>query len=79
MKFEEILPLMREGKKARLASDIEGEYWICGYQGLMSDMSDKMPVIIRINKNGCAPSTTYDWGIARWMIMAEDWVVYERA
>ncbi len=78
MKFEEILPLMREGAKARLCSNTEGEYWICGYQGLMADMSDKMPVIIRIDKNECAPRTLYDWGISRWMIMSEDWEIYER-
>ena len=33
MKFEEILTFMRQGKKARLASDKEGEYWICGKTG----------------------------------------------
>ncbi len=77
MKFEEILPLMREGKKARLASNEEGEYWICGYQGLKEDGSDKFRTILRMDKDGCAPLTTWDWGIARWMIMSDDWEVVE--
>ena len=73
MKFEEILPLMREGKKARLESDTDGEYWICGYRGF--DLESRVPSIERIDKNGCAPATSFDWGIARWMILRDDWVL----
>ena len=75
MRFEEILPLMREGKKARLEDDKDGEYWICGYSGF--DESSKVLTIIRMDKNNCAPTTTYDWGIGRWMVMRDNWVAVE--
>ena len=73
MRFEEVLPLMRAGAKARMQSNTDGEYWICGSQGILD--SPKHPIIIRMDKNDCAPLTTWDWGIARWMIMAEDWEI----
>lgn len=76
MKFEEILPLMRQGKKARLANDIDEDYWICGYQNFI-DGTNKMPIIIRMDKNDCAPLTQRDWGIARWMIMDESWEIVD--
>lgn len=77
MKFEEILPLMREGKKARLSSNQEGEYWICGSIGNPEIGIPIILTIVRMDNNDCAPRTTYDWGIARWMVMADDWEVHE--
>jgi len=77
MKFEEVLPLMREGKKARLINNYDGEYWICGSIGNPGLGMPLQPTIHRMDKNDCAPRTKDDWGIHRWAIMRDDWEIVE--
>ena len=77
MKFEEVMPLMREGKKARMASNTDGEYWICGKIGNPDFGLPMQLTIIRMDKDNCALCSTRDWAIERWAIMAEDWEIVE--
>lgn len=76
MKFEEVLPLMREGKPIWLPNP-EGDYWIAGRASLPG--MDAWLTMIKLNKDGEAPYEPSEWGIPRWMIMSSDWELYERA
>lgn len=49
MKFEEVLPLLREGKKARHQRMKDKEYWICGYMSLPG--CEKIPTLPTLIKN----------------------------
>lgn len=76
MKFEDVLPLMRQGKKARHGRMKDGEYWICGFSGLQ-DM-EKWSTLIKVFHNPFQPDTDiYSWGIERWAIMCDDWEVVD--
>ena len=76
MRFEEILPLMREGQKAKHGRMKDNEYWICGYSSLGD--SEKWPTLIKMYENPFeADRDGYSWGIERWAIMADDWFVVE--
>jgi hypothetical protein len=77
MKFEEILPLMREGKKAKYALMHEGEFWICGFEGV-----DKDPTLIKMFDSplqcDCEDfSLPRYWGIERWAIMCDTWEIID--
>lgn len=80
MKFEEVLPLMREGKKARHSKMEDGEYWICGYAG-MDGIEKWLTLIKMINdpvQNKCTPDTSrWAWGVERWAIMDDTWEIVE--
>lgn len=78
MKFEEILPLLREGKKARHARMKDGEYWICGYASFLQE--NKWPTLIKVFDNPFenernADVSTWSWGIERWAIMCDTWEI----
>lgn len=76
MKFEEVLPLMREGKKAKHLRMKDGEYWIYGYASF--EGLEKWPTIIKIFNNPFeADKNSYSWGIERWAIMVDDWEIIE--
>ena len=80
MKFEEILPLMREGKKARHKRMKDGEYWIIGYAELSG--LDKWMTLIKMfdnpfEKEKYSDGGCYAWGIERWSIMCDDWEIVE--
>ena len=76
MKFEEILPLLREGKKAKHASMKDDEYWILGYAKF--EGMDKWPTLIKMFKNPFeADRDSYSWGIERWAIACDTWELYE--
>ncbi len=75
MKFEKVLPLMREGKKSRHSEMEDGEYWICGYAG-MNGIEKYLTLIKMINdplENKCTIDTTrFSWGIERWQL----WMIH---
>jgi hypothetical protein len=80
MKFEEVLPLMREGKMARMKSENDGSWWICGRQGFpATNCSEEsyIPTIIRLEVDGRHSSDRFSWGISRCAIMADDWEIIE--
>jgi len=66
MRFEEVLPLMRKGKKARHLRMKNGEYWTCGFQGF--EDNDKWPTLIKMFENPFESelypdSSSWSWGI----------------
>lgn len=78
MKFEEILPLMRDGKKARHSRMKDSEYWICGYASF--EGIDKWPTFIKIfdspfESEKRADVSSWSWGIERWAIMCDTWEI----
>lgn len=80
MKFEEILPLMREGKKAKHMRMKEGEYWICGHSSFAG--SEKWPTLIKVFKNPFQNERTpdqssYSWGIERWALLCDTWEIVQ--
>lgn len=76
MLFEEVLPLMRQGKKAKHARMRDNEYWICGNASI--EGIDKWPTLIKIFENPFeAERYSYSWGIERWAIMADDWYIVD--
>jgi hypothetical protein len=86
MKFEEILPLIREGKKAKCPTyDDAGEFWIAGYIGLPDVYDDKGELIQsekhltihRMDIMGKFINDKHSWGICRWAIMDESWELME--
>jgi hypothetical protein len=81
MKFEEILPFMREGKKVRHARMKEGEYWIC-CNAAFTGTEQTWPTLTRAFKNPfdkevVSDGGSYAWGIERWAIMDETWEIIE--
>lgn len=80
MKFEEVLPLMREGKKAKHSKMKDGEYWICGKAGLPG--CDFFPTLIKVFDNPfeterASDTSSWSWGIERWAIMCDDWEIVD--
>ncbi len=68
MKFEEILPLMRQNKKARHQRMKSGEYWICGYASMQG--VEKWPTLIKVFDNlfeneRMVDVSSWAWGIER--------------
>lgn len=81
MNFEEVLPLMREGKKARHGRMKEGEYWICANASFIDD-SHKWPTLVKVFDNPfenerSADVSSWAWGIERWAIMCDSWEIVE--
>lgn len=81
MKFEEILPFIREGKKVRHARMKDGEYWICCNAAFIGT-EQTWPTLTKVFKNQFdnqpeCDGGSYAWGIERWAIMDETWVVVE--
>ena len=81
MKFEEILPLIRQGKKARVKECRNGEYWKAGFQIIESpcELHHWCPkfTIICCDKNGEIIINKRSWGISRHLIMDEDWEIID--
>ncbi len=76
MTFEEVLPLMREGKKAHHSRMKTGEHWICGYASM--EGVEKWPTLIKVFHNPFQPDIDiYSWGIERWAIMCDTWEIIE--
>lgn len=77
MKFEEVLPLMREGKKARNGRMKGGEYWTCGYAKLNgTGETEKWLTLVKIYNNPFVKDNDiYSWGIERWALMCDDWEI----
>lgn len=76
MNFEEVLPLMRQGKKARHLRMKDGEYWTCGYASI--EESDKWLTLIKVFDNAFDHDRdSYAWGIERWALMADDWEIVD--
>ena len=77
MKLEEILPHLRNGKKAfNKIYDENGEYWIAGFIGL-TGTELKTLTIHRVNKEGLFLNGETDWGIPRWLLMSDEWELLE--
>jgi hypothetical protein len=80
MKFEEILPLLREGKKARHGRMKAKEYWICGTASMPG--MDKWPTLIKVfdnpfeNERLC-DKDSWAWGIERWAILCDSWEIVD--
>lgn len=84
MKFEEILPLLREGKMAKHARMKDGEYWIVGKSGFKAlvGLDDEWPTLIKVFKNPFEKEKfcdggSYSWGIERWAIMCDTWEIVD--
>jgi hypothetical protein len=82
MKFEEILPLMREGKKAKHSRMKDGEFWMCCTLGFGKDDPMKFPTLAKMFTNPFhdevkAEGGSYNWGIERWAIMCDDWEIVD--
>lgn len=79
MKLEEILPLIREGKKFTIKNyDSDGEHWIAGKIGFIGMKPEDMTLTLhRINKSDCAISEPNSWGIPRWAILDDSWEICE--
>ncbi len=76
MKFEEILPLMREGKKAKHARMKDGEYWILCYESFQG--SEKWLTLTKMFENPFENDrNSYSWGIERWAILEDSWEIVE--
>lgn len=76
MKFEEVLPLMREGKKAYIPSHyMEQEYLICGKQGNTELGIPIINTIIKVNSKNEFINDSYSWGIPCWAIMSDQWTI----
>lgn len=80
MKFEEVLPLMREGKKARHSRMKANQYWICATMSVLG--SGNIPTITKIFDNPfenekTRDSDSYSWGIERWAMMEDTWEIVE--
>jgi hypothetical protein len=80
MKFEEILPLMREGKKAQTDHDrAYNAYWMCADAKVNDYWMDDIPAathytVIRINEKGEGKFTAE---IFLLLVMDESWEVME--
>ncbi len=77
MKFEEILPFMREGKKVRHARMKDGEYWICCNASFMGTEQTWPTITKAFNNPFELDEGRHVWGIQRWAIMDETWEVVE--
>lgn len=79
MRFEEVLPLMRQGKKARMKIDEEdGCYWVVATSYFPpDDRTNGIKTIAKIEKDGFFHPNRWSWGIPCWAVMAEDWEVIE--
>lgn len=78
MKFEEVLPLMRESKKARTKSDMDyGFYWICGKKGNEELGFPMIPTIVKIQNDGTHLHEKCSLGISTCAIMDESWEIFE--
>lgn len=80
MLFEEVLPLLREGKKARHGRMKEGEYWICGYATMPG--LDKWLTLFRgfdnCNERSVdTNSSSWSSGFERWAICCDSWEIIE--
>lgn len=76
MRFEEVLPLMREGKKARHERMKVQEYWVCGHVSF--EGVEKWPTLIKVFHNPFQPDNDiYSWGMERWAIMCDTWEIVE--
>lgn len=84
MKFEEVLPLLREGKKAYYPTDKEGgSYFIAGYIGMPDCYDDdgklvtseKILTIHEVTKDGLGVVNKNSWGLSRWMLMCDQWEI----
>ena len=76
MKFEEVLPLMRDGKKAKHARMKAGEYWVYGFANVPG--CEKWPTLIKMFENPFQPDRDiYSWGIERWAILCDSWGIIE--
>lgn len=80
MKFDEVLPLMREGKKARHGRMNKGEYWIGGYASFQG--MDKWLTLIRVFDNSFENecyriASNWASGIENWAIMCDTWELVE--
>jgi hypothetical protein len=81
MKFEEVLPLMREGKRAILKSCSDDE-WTVAFQFFTHSCNeppnDKQLTLVQINpRDGSKLTDVYAWAIPRWAIMSDDWEIVE--
>ncbi len=77
-RLEEALPFMREGKKARMKSDIEsGIYWICGKYGNESLGIPMTLTIIKMQKDDTCIPDRWSWGMPCWAVMADDWEIID--
>lgn len=78
MKFEQVLSLMRDGKKGVLRSlDDDGGYWVCGTAHFLYSDEPPRNTVIRCEKNGKHIATRHVWGIPLWALMSEEWEVID--
>ena len=73
MKFEEVLPLMRDGAKAEIVGVSDGSYWVCCYQSIAHEPGGEKDClsIAKLESDGTHILDRFTWGIPRCAIMAE--------
>lgn len=82
MKFEEVLPFMREGKRAKIIDPgISGggwDYpWIVCTQSLPYEIDERWLALTRLNSKGQYIADAYSWGIPTWAVMSDKWEIIE--
>lgn len=77
MRFEEVLPNMREGKKAKLPNYSEDRCWIVCEARMDLLTPDSWLSLACIDSEGKAREDSRTWGIPRWAIMSEDWEIVD--
>ncbi|QHJ76041.1 MAG: hypothetical protein [Bacteriophage sp.] len=91
MKFEEILPLLRDGAKARVEDGSEKKAWFYGTwvacragfptivdQEMVAPKSEDMWTTLVCLNNEEKPIVEPDaWGMPLWMVMSDKWELIE--
>lgn len=75
MKFEEILPSLREGRRAKMINTDNSDYWAFGNWSLCLTSSKYLPhkflSMICTDSEGNTTGGIQGWGIPTWAIMRE--------
>lgn len=83
MKFEEVLPKIRNGERARVKNNENIEYWAFGIwsackTGLFNSQDeDRFLSLVCVNEDGTSAGESDGWGIPVSMIMRDDWEIVE--
>ncbi len=77
MKFEEVLPLMREGKKAKIKSLDKYRHWVVSEASLMNREPFWITLSSINDEDGTTRHDRSSWGIPRWAIMSDKWEIVD--
>lgn len=76
MKFEEVLPDLREGKHVTNGF-MKGNYYQAGYMTITFDESYKELTIFKCNFVGKVITDIHSWGMPLHEILRDDWEIVE--